>query len=182
MKKLTSKQELFCKEYLVDLNATQAAIRAGYSKRTAGSVGHENLKKPEIESRISELKGQRAEKLDITAERVLEELAKIGFSNAAELRDSWDSLKDWDQLTDEQKSVISEVEVTTTVGESYTSTKRKVKLYDKLAALEKISRHIGFFEKDNDQKKPEAPVVNLNGLSKKELLALQAAKAALKKG
>lgn len=58
---LTDKQEMFCREYLVDLNATQAAIRAGYSDKTARSVGNENLTKPDIEKRIQELMSSRSE-------------------------------------------------------------------------------------------------------------------------
>ena len=60
---LTDKQEMFCREYLVDLNATQAAIRAGYSDKTARSVGNENLTKPDIEKRIQELMSSRSEHL-----------------------------------------------------------------------------------------------------------------------
>ncbi|AHV96146.1 terminase small subunit [Paenibacillus sabinae] len=74
---LTAKQELFCKEYIVDLNATQAAIRAGYSERTAGSVGHENLKKPEIADKIAELQQERGKKVGIDAQWVLDRLVEL---------------------------------------------------------------------------------------------------------
>lgn len=72
--KLTAKQEMFCKEYLIDLNATQAAIRAGYSKKTADRIGPENLSKLVIADRIQELKEVREEKVEITAESVLKNL------------------------------------------------------------------------------------------------------------
>lgn len=71
MANLTPKQERFVAEYLIDLNATQAAIRAGYSEKTAGQVGFENLKKPEIADAIAAKAGKTAEKLDLSAERVL---------------------------------------------------------------------------------------------------------------
>jgi len=71
MGKLSHKQEMFCREYLLDLNATQAAIRAGYSKNTAYSIGHENLKKPEISDRISELLVNRIERTETDADYVL---------------------------------------------------------------------------------------------------------------
>jgi len=71
---LRDKQEQFCREYIIDLNATQAAIRAGYSPKTAGSVGHENLKKPEIASRITELQQERGKQSEITAQWVLDNL------------------------------------------------------------------------------------------------------------
>lgn len=69
---LTPKQALFVKEYLVDLNATQAAIRAGYSEKTAYSIGEENLRKPDIALAIQEASKERAAKVDITAEYVLQ--------------------------------------------------------------------------------------------------------------
>jgi len=71
-KKLTPKQSLFVKEYLIDLNATQASIRAGYSKKTAKQIGTENLAKPAIAKAIAEGAGKRAERLDIDASWVLE--------------------------------------------------------------------------------------------------------------
>ena len=76
-KKLTKKQEMFCLEYLVDLNATQAAMRAGYSEKTAGKIGSENLKKPEVQERLAELMRERSEKTKIDAAWVLTQAAKV---------------------------------------------------------------------------------------------------------
>jgi len=69
--KLTPKQEMFCREYLVDLNATQAAIRAGYSAKTADRIGAQLLGKSWVASKVQELKNKRAEKVDVTADYVL---------------------------------------------------------------------------------------------------------------
>jgi len=77
---LTPKQKRFCEEYIVDNNATQAAIRAKYSPRSAASIGHENLKKPKIQKYISRLKKARNLRTQVTADRVLEGLAKIAFA------------------------------------------------------------------------------------------------------
>lgn len=77
MVKLTKKQELFVKEYLIDLNATQAAIRAGYSKKTATIIGHENLSKPNIAAAIKKAMDERIEKLDTSAEQVIKDLAML---------------------------------------------------------------------------------------------------------
>lgn len=74
---LTDKQEMFCREYLIDLNATQAAIRAGYSARTANRTASENLSKPDIQSRIAELKAQRNDLVGINATYVLNRLVEI---------------------------------------------------------------------------------------------------------
>ena len=77
MAKLTPKQQRFVEEYLVDLNATQAAVRAGYSARTASSIGEENLRKPEIQQAITEAKAKRSKKVNITAEYVLGNLVEV---------------------------------------------------------------------------------------------------------
>ncbi len=77
---LTAKQKMFCEEYLLDFNATQAAIRAGYSKRSAASMGEENMRKHQIAKRIHHLLVLRNMKTRIKAERVVQELAKIAFA------------------------------------------------------------------------------------------------------
>lgn len=76
-KKLTPKQSRFIQEYLVDLNATQAAIRAGYSAKTAGQVGFENLKKPQIAAAVEKAKQERSEATKIDAEWVLKQLVEV---------------------------------------------------------------------------------------------------------
>lgn len=76
-KKLTDKQEMFCREYLIDLNATQAAIRAGYSERTANRVASENLSKLDIQSRIAELKKERQDRVSVDADYVLKQAVKL---------------------------------------------------------------------------------------------------------
>ena len=88
MAKLTEKQELFVQEYLIDLNATQAAIRAGYKEDNAYSMGAENLKKPQIAERIEEVMNERAARTDITQDRILNELAKIGFAENGRIGDA----------------------------------------------------------------------------------------------
>jgi len=83
-KKLTEKQKLFCKYYLISLNATDAAIKAGYSKKTARQIGTENLAKPYIEEYIQEQLVKRNEKLDFEAVDVVNEIKKIASSNATD--------------------------------------------------------------------------------------------------
>ena len=77
MGRLTAKMELFCQEYIVDLNATQAAIRAGYSEKTAQRIGSENLSKPLIQQRIQEMMHARSEAVEIDAQWVVERLIKV---------------------------------------------------------------------------------------------------------
>ena len=78
---MTDKQKKFCEEYLTGLNATQAAIHAGYSEKTAGSIGNENLKKPEIKKYIAELQAEGQERNQIKRDDILGELKKIGFAD-----------------------------------------------------------------------------------------------------
>lgn len=77
MANLTPKQQRFVEEYLIDLNATQAAIRAGYSERTAKSIGQENLTKPDIQKAIEEAQNKRAERTEITQDYVLGNIQKV---------------------------------------------------------------------------------------------------------
>lgn len=78
--KLTQKQKKFSEEFVVDNNATQAAIRAGYSEKSAYSIGHENLKKPKIQKYISQLTEARNLRTQVTADRILQELATMAFA------------------------------------------------------------------------------------------------------
>ena len=107
--KLTAKQERFCYEYCIDFNATQAAIRAGYSETTAYAIGAENLKKPQIKKRIEEMQNNLAETAGISALRILKEHEKIAFSSAGHLRDGWITLKEFESLSEADKACIQEV-------------------------------------------------------------------------
>lgn len=90
--KLTDKQEKFCYEYVLHLNATKAALNAGYSEDSSYSIGWENLKKPEIQKRISEMQNNLAETAQISALRVLKAHEKIAFGNEETTRDRQKSL------------------------------------------------------------------------------------------
>lgn len=153
MPNLTAKQQRFVEEYLVDLNATQAAIRAGYSKRTAYSVGNENLNKPEIAAAIQEARDKQAKRTEITADRVLRELAKMGFSNMldyATVQPDGYAYIDLADLTRDQAAAIQEMTIDEYVdgtGEDARPVKRvRVKLADKKASLELLGKHLGIFD------------------------------------
>lgn len=150
--KLTDKQKTFCEEYLIDLNATQAAIRAGYSEKTAYSIGNENLIKPEIQNYIKELMDARSKITRITAQMVVEELAKIGFSNIQDYIKEGFTIEEIQSLRKEHAAAISSIETETIQFDGGSNTKVKFKLHDKLSALEKLGKHIGFFKEDNEQK------------------------------
>lgn len=85
---LTKKQKAFIQEYLVDLNATQAAIRAGYSKKTAYSIGQENLSKPEIQQALQEAQKRREKRTEVTQDYVIAKLREIVEKEASDGPDS----------------------------------------------------------------------------------------------
>ena len=145
---LTEKQNKFVDEYLVDLNATQAAIRAGYSEKTAYSIGHENLSKPEIISALQQRRDEIAKTTDVTPERVLEEYAKIGFSDLRNALTSDGHLIDPHDWDDDFAAAVASVEVVKRAGGDkdepieYT---HKIKTWDKKGALDSMARHLGMF-------------------------------------
>lgn len=146
---LNEKQKRFISEYLIDLNATQAAIRAGYSEKTAGQIGHELLKKPEIADAIQKANDTHAEVTGITRERVLNELALIGFSSMATYLPSLEK-GSLSGLTRDELAVVSEVTIEEKVidpgdDEVVISRKTKMKLYDKRQALVDLGRHLQLF-------------------------------------
>ena len=144
LKALTPKQTRFCQEYLIDLNGTQAAIRAGYSKRTPNAIACELLGKPEIQAEIDKLLVKRSERTGVTADRVIQELKSVAFANLAEYM-TWDgnsmSIKKFSDLTVEQKAAIGELYETVNVA----GVNRRIKLIDKLKALELLGKHLKLF-------------------------------------
>ena len=139
---MTQKQKRFIEEYLIDLNATQAAIRAGYSPDTAKSIGSENLTKPDIQARIAKAMAERSRRTGVNADRVVMELAKIAFVNAKDVIDPDTATVRPDALP-EDTAAIQSVKVKT-FGED--GLEREVKMADKLRALELLGRHLGMFK------------------------------------
>lgn len=151
---LTNKQEKFCYEYCMDFNATQSAIRAGYSIKTAGVIGNENLNKPYIQNRIKKMQDNLAETAGISRLRVLSEHMKLAFNSIANLHNTWIKRKDFEDLTEDQKSCIAEIDTKIKTEYEYNPDTEKrepigveyvrIKLYDKQKALDSISKMLGF--------------------------------------
>ena len=139
---MTQKQKRFIEEYLIDLNATQAAIRAGYSPDTAQQTGSENLSKPVIRAQIDRAMAERSKRTGVNAERVVQELAKIAFVNAAEVIDPKTATVKEDALP-EDTAAIQSVKVKT-FGED--GLEREIKMADKLKALELLGKRLGMFK------------------------------------
>lgn len=152
MAELTGKQRRFCEEYIFDYNASRAAREAGYSGDTAGQMGWENLKKPEIQAYIKELQEDIAKTAGISKLMIVEEHKKLAFSSIAHLHNTWIERKDFDKLTPEQKDCIAEI--TAKVVKKDIGTKDepeivdveevKIKLYDKQKSLDSLTKLLGF--------------------------------------
>jgi phage terminase small subunit len=143
---VTPKQQLFVREYLVDLNATQAAIRAGYSERTAGQMGFDLLKNPQVAAAIQSGMDKRAAKVEITAERVLQEIARLAFFDPSKLYDEHGRPKPVHELDEDTRRAIAGVEIDEVGGgDKPLVVTRKVKLADKGANLERLGRHLKLF-------------------------------------
>lgn len=170
---LTDKQRRFVDEYLIDLNATQAAVRAGYSENTARSIGSENLGKPAVAAAIAEAQQMRAARTEITADRVVRELARVAFSDLRGIFTENGHLidpRDWDS---DIAAAIAAVEVVTssrgekdTAGRPAVKYTHKIKVWDKISALEKLGRHLGMFvnrhEHTGKDGGPLVPILNVN--------------------
>lgn len=158
---LTDKQIRFCDEYLISFNATDAAIKAGYSKKTAYSIGNENLIKPEIQAYLSERKEKAANKLEITLDMILEGYRKLAFYDARKFYNEGGDLKQVTELDEETAFALSGFEVTEekdfvkgsniVVGHT-----KKIKMSDRKGALDSLCKVLGF-------NAPEKQDVNING-------------------
>lgn len=147
--KLTPKQERFIQEYLIDLNATQAAIRAGYSPDAAKDIGCENLAKPNIKNEIDKAIAERSKRTGVNQDRVIEELAKIAFANIKDFA-HWSGngvdFYDSNSISDIDTACISEISETETKNDFGTKRQKKIKLHDKILALEKLGKHLNMFK------------------------------------
>lgn len=141
---MTPKQTRFVAEYRKDLNATQAAIRCGYSEKTAYSQGQRLLKVVEIASAVAEKTQQQLTAANITAERVLQEIGRLAFSDVRALFDTNGKLKPLHTLTAEEAACIAGLEVivkNAEAGDGHMDTVHKVKVWDKSKNLEMLAKH-----------------------------------------
>lgn len=138
---MTKKQKIFVEEYLIDLNATQAAIRAGYSPATAKEIGCENLTKPNISAAISQAMAERSRRTGINQDRVLQELARIGFAKITDVVDP-DTARIRSDASDDDLACIQSIKI----KPNEFGTEREVKLYDKKSALVDLGKHLGLFK------------------------------------
>jgi len=140
-RRLKPRHQRFVEEYLLDLDAKNAAIRAGYATRSAHANSFRLLRQPDIAAAVEKELASRQEQIRITSDRVALEYARIAFANMKDFMDwgpNGQQLRPKDSLSDADAAAISDIQPTASGG--------KVKLYDKQAALNALARHLGMFD------------------------------------
>ncbi len=153
---LSAKQKKFCDEYLVDLNSTKAAERAGYSQKTAKEQASRLLTNVNVHSYLSSLKEKREKRTEISQDMIVNELAKVGFTNIQDYINGDLTIRDLAKIPANQAAAIKSIKRTVTESDFGTKEVVEFVLHDKLKSLELLGRHVGIFEKDNQQKAPVA--------------------------
>lgn len=170
---LTPRQQRFVDEYVVDLNATQAAIRAGYSPRTANMQGNRLMAKDSIKARVNERRASIARSLEITQERIAREYARIAFADMrqfARVDGGGIVLTDSDEWSDDDAAAVAELSETRTENGGSI----RFKLHSKVAALDSLAKMLGMFPKETKIEFNDNRVQNLTlaGLTIEEMKAL----------
>lgn len=143
MGKMTPKQKRFCDEYLIDLNATQAAIRAGYSVKTAQEQSSRLLSNVMVQEAISKAMAARSKRTGVNQDRVVLELAKIAFVKMTDAVDSNGRIRE--DATDDDLACIESIKYKESDNEFGGSVEREVKIGSKLKALELLGKHLGMW-------------------------------------
>ena len=153
---LNAKRKRFCEEYVKTLNATESALKAGYKEKSAGQEGHNLLQMPDIQKYLQKLQAGLAKKHAITIDELIKDLAEIKNINIAEIYDENGFIKELHQLPSEFTKCIQEIHETKFSYGKNDSEKAvtKIKFYSRLDAIEKLAKHLGFYEKDNEQSRP----------------------------
>lgn len=158
---MTEKQKIFCEEYMLDLNAAKAAKRAGYSEDSAKSIGYELLNNDEVSEYIAGLMQARVEKCQTSAAEVLKEFLSVGMSNIQDYLDDDLEVKTLSEIPEQKARAIKSIKKIVTEFETGTKTSIEFTLHDKIAGLMNIGKHIGFFEKDNEQQAKQKITVTI---------------------
>lgn len=155
----TIKQELFCQQYVIDNNATRAAIAAGYSEDSASAIGSENLGKPEVRARIDELVKTRLAAAAVTGERVIQELARLAFGDTrgiVRFEKGKMIITDTDKLTPEQASMIAGMS-----QKSGNTVEKKIEFHSKTEALRMLGQALKLYTEKVDVNNTGAVLVKL---------------------
>lgn len=148
--RLSNKMRAFIQEYMIDLNASQAALRAGYSPKTGRLIGQQLLLKPAVQEALSKALKEREQRTQITQDRVLEELARIAFADPRRFFNAAGKLRDLNELDEKDAAALAGFSVVKCMrrnesGELEAENITKVKFWDKNSALEKLGKHLALF-------------------------------------
>lgn len=149
---LNPKQQAFVNEYVKDFNGTQAAIRAGYSKKTANEQAAQLLAKLSIQQAVKGFQQKVAQNTEVTVESLILELKKIAFSDVGKYLEPGNEVTDIAALPPEVRAAVASVKKTVTEFDGGSKTSVGFTLHSKLQAIEMLAKHLGFYEKDNKQK------------------------------
>lgn len=150
---LTDKQDRFCEEYVIDLNATQAAIRAGYAESGARTEGARLLANANIQERITQLKKEISERNNITVDKYVNILDKLATFDISELYEDNGSLKSIHDIPEDARLAIESLDTDEMKMEGLVIGQvKKLKLTSRRAAIDLLLKHLGGYEKDNAQK------------------------------
>jgi phage terminase small subunit len=152
---MTPKQERFVAEYLIDANGKQAAIRAGYKPSNAESTASTLLADPKVSQAVTLGRQALLAKTGVTAERVLQEMARLAFSDVSRLFKPDGTLKPLNELTADDSACIAGLEViikNAEAGDGHTDKVHKIKVWDKSKNLEMLGKHFGLFIEKVEQK------------------------------
>ncbi|MDP4109602.1 MAG: terminase small subunit [Bacillota bacterium] len=144
LQKLTAKQQRFAEEFLVDLNASQAAIRAGYSARSAYESAHQNMQNPRVRAYLDQMMAKLSRRTGVSQERIVRELARVAFVNAADVID-FSTASVSSQASSDDTAAIAAIKVKNTPTSEGECSDCEIKLLDKLKALELLGKHMGMF-------------------------------------
>lgn len=163
-KGLTPKQKRFCEEYVIDFNATQAAIRVGYSAKTANEQAARMLANVSISEYIAQLQLQMKERSGVDADDVVGELAVCAFANIQDFFDDKNRFLGISKINRRSAGAIKSIKITEHKGKrGATKVTTEFTLHDKPGTLQQLGKHLGIFKEDNSQKKLEMPDIIMPG-------------------
>jgi phage terminase small subunit len=171
---LAPRQQRFVQEYLLDLNAKQSAIRAGYSPKTAEVQGSRLLSNAKVQRAIATRMAERSKRTEVDADRALLELARVGFSDLRRVFDSDGRLKPMSEWDEDTAAAISSVKVRTVKDGDEVTEVVEIRLWDKPSTLEKIGKHLGMFiaDKTHEDDKSGGAITDLTDSELFERLAM----------
>ena len=152
------RKQLFAKTFMTNgFNGTKAAIAAGYAEKNADKYCDVLLKDEFVQGEMQKIQNVATKKMMIDHNRLIQELKTIAYSSAADIYNDWTDIKKFDEISEENKKCIAQIETKTikektATGEVINAEYIKIKFHDKLSAIDKLAKHIGLYEVDNSQK------------------------------